>query len=81
VKPANALRQLQNLPRTLEDTYTRILQKVPPENEREFRTILMLLAFSARPMTIQEVAEATAVDLESHLFSPDERFGDAYDSK
>jgi hypothetical protein len=30
-------------------------------------------------MTIQEVAEATAVDLEAHIFSEDERFGDAYD--
>jgi hypothetical protein len=81
VKPANALRQLHNLPRTLEDTYTRILQKVPSDNEREFRSILMLLAFSVRPMTIQEVAEATAVDLELQSFCADERFGDAYDSE
>ena len=79
MKPANALRQLQNLPKTLEETYTRILQKVPSENQRELRSILMLLAFSARPMTIQEVAEATAVDLEAQSFSLDERFGDPYD--
>lgn len=79
VKPANALRQLENLPKDLEETYTRILQKVPSENEVELRSILMLLCFSTRPMTIQEVAEATAVNLEAQIFSQDERFGDPYD--
>lgn len=47
--------------------------------ESELRTILMLLAFSARPMTIQEVAEACAVNLEMSSFSEDERFSNAYD--
>ena len=79
VKPANALKQLHHLPKTLEGTYTRILQRVPPDNEREMRTILMLLTFSTRPLTIQEVAEATAVDLESQIFSEDERFTDPDD--
>jgi ankyrin repeat protein len=79
MKPANALKQLQNLPKDLAGTYTRIIQRVPEDNERELKTILMLLAFSARPMTIQEVAEATAVDLESQSFSADDRFGHAYD--
>ena len=39
----------------------------------------MLLAFSTRPMTIQEVAEATAVNVETQVFSVEERFPDAYD--
>jgi len=39
----------------------------------------MLLTFSTRPLTIQEVAEATAVDLESQIFSEDERFTDPDD--
>ena len=39
----------------------------------------MLLAFSDRPMTIQEVAEATAVNVETQMFSTEERFTDAYD--
>lgn len=39
----------------------------------------MLLAFSARPMTIQEIAEATAVNLEDGVFLTDNRFGHAYD--
>lgn len=49
------------------------------EYEREMRTVLMLLAFSVRPMTIQEVTEATAVDLEARSFDPDDRFPDPYD--
>jgi ankyrin repeat protein len=79
MKPANALKQLQNLPKDLAGTYTRILQRVPEEYEREMKTILMLLAFSTRPMTIQEIAEATAVDLESQSFSANDRFGHGYD--
>ncbi|KAG8820239.1 hypothetical protein FRC17_010213 [Serendipita sp. 399] len=79
LKPANALRELESLPKTLEETYSRILTKIPSVYERELKTILMLLAFSTRPMTIQEVAEATAVNLESRTFSTDERFPDPYD--
>lgn len=79
LKPSHALKQLHNLPKSLEGTYTRILQRVPSESEKEMRTILMLLAFSARPVTIQEVAEATAVDLELQKFSKEERFPDPYD--
>jgi ankyrin repeat protein len=74
LKSSNALKQLGNLPKTLEGTYTRILQKVPEDNEREMRTILMTLAFSVRPMTIDEVAEATAVNLETRSFSEADRF-------
>ncbi|KAG8823600.1 hypothetical protein FRC19_003481 [Serendipita sp. 401] len=79
LKPANALRELETLPKTLEETYSRILKRVPSVYEREMKSILLLLAFSTRPMTIQEVAEATAVNLENRSFSTDERFPDAYD--
>jgi hypothetical protein len=79
IKLANVLRQIHDPPKTLEDTYAGILQRVSSDNKREMRSILMLLTFSARPMTIKEVAEATAVDLETQTFSSDERFGDAYD--
>ncbi|KAF2793619.1 ankyrin, partial [Melanomma pulvis-pyrius CBS 109.77] len=69
--------KLSDLPRTLDSTYERIFQQMNPEYEREMRTILMLLACSVRPMTIQEVAEATAVDIEAQ--SLDDRFPDPYD--
>jgi ankyrin repeat protein len=79
LKPSNALKQLQNLPKTLEATYERILKRVPEEYEREMQTILTCLAFAVRPMTIQEVAEATAVDLEKQSFSTSDRFADPDD--
>ncbi|KAG8752573.1 hypothetical protein FRC14_006936 [Serendipita sp. 396] len=79
LKPANALRELEALPKTLDETYTRILKRIPSAYEREMRAILILLAFSNRPMTIQEVAEATAVNVENRSFSVDERFSDPYD--
>ncbi|KAG8752412.1 hypothetical protein FRC14_007053 [Serendipita sp. 396] len=42
--------------------YARILRQVLSAYEREMKAILVLLAFSRRPMTIQEVREATAVN-------------------
>ncbi|KAG8777724.1 hypothetical protein FRC15_011154 [Serendipita sp. 397] len=49
--------------------YARILRQVLSAYEREMKAILVLLAFSRRPMTIQEVREATAVNADSRLFS------------
>lgn len=74
MKPSNALKQIKNLPKTLEGTYARILRRVPEDLEREMRTILMTLAFSVRPMTIDEVAESTTVNLETQSFCQGERF-------
>ncbi|KIX02725.1 uncharacterized protein Z518_08667 [Rhinocladiella mackenziei CBS 650.93] len=79
LKPAAIPKALKSLPRGLYATYSRILEKVPDIYESEFRTILMLLAFSDRPMTIQEVAEATAVNLEQTSFFEVDRFPNAYD--
>ena len=71
--------ELKNLPESLEATYSRILAKVPTAHFNETKLLLMLLAFATRPMTLQEVAEATAVNLEMQHFSVDDRFLDAYD--
>ncbi|KAH7420282.1 ankyrin repeat-containing domain protein [Cadophora sp. MPI-SDFR-AT-0126] len=79
LKLPNIRKELNNLPKTLDATYARILNNVSSLYERELKTVLMLLAFSARPMTIQEVAEATAINLDIKKFTVDERFPDAYD--
>src|SRR4051794_22877859 len=55
LKLPNVRKELMNLPKTLDATYARILGTVPQMYQREMRTVLMLLAFSERPMTIQEV--------------------------
>ena len=46
---------LDNLPETLEETYERIFSSIPRHHLKQVKTIMTLLAFSTRPMTIQEV--------------------------
>ena len=63
-------RALAELPETLDDTYARILAKIPKRYRRVAHCALQLLAFSYRPLTVEEVAEATAVDYENDKFDP-----------
>jgi hypothetical protein len=67
------------LPKTLDAAYKRILENVDPIYQRELRTVLMFLVFSTRPLTLQEVAEATTVNLETQTFSIEDRFPDPLD--
>ncbi|KAK7711721.1 hypothetical protein SLS57_008014 [Botryosphaeria dothidea] len=56
--------RLASLPPSLEDVYERILLAIPPyERESSLRT-LEWVAFAARPVRINELAEALAVDLQ-----------------
>jgi hypothetical protein len=64
---------LQELPRTLDDTYNRILDNIPEEYRKEAICVMRLLAVSFRPLTIEEVAEATAVDVENEEFDTENR--------
>lgn len=72
-RQAGAVRKtLQNLPRTLDDTYDRILSSIPDETWQIARSALMLLTYSIRPLTLQELAEAMVVDFEEQRFDPNE---------
>jgi hypothetical protein len=79
LKLANLRLELGGLPKILDATYTRILKNVPSIHQREMRMIPEFLTFSTRPMTLQEVAEATTVNLEKQVFDIDDRFPDPYD--
>ena len=59
---------LADLPETLDDTYSRILQMIPKNYRKAAHTALQLLAVSFRPLTVEEVAEATAIDYEIEKF-------------
>jgi hypothetical protein len=61
---------LAELPETLDDTYARILEKIPKRYRKAAHCALQLLAVSQRPLTIEEVVEATAVDCENEQFDP-----------
>lgn len=49
---------LNDLPKTLDETYERVLQNMWRNSAEKARAILTWLLFSKRPLTLQEVAEA-----------------------
>jgi ankyrin repeat domain-containing protein 50 len=71
------LEALETLPKTLDDTYERILTSVEKDYQQEVRRALIWLAFSRRPLRIEELAEAAVVDSNlSPPFDPEERLHD-----
>ncbi|KAI9866190.1 MAG: hypothetical protein M1813_001751 [Trichoglossum hirsutum] len=54
---------LRSLPRTLDETYERILCSIDKDWIEEVRRILTLLCFSSRPLTVEELIDGVAVDL------------------
>ncbi|KAK2745548.1 hypothetical protein FQN57_003673 [Myotisia sp. PD_48] len=60
---------LQSLPRTLDETYERMLCNIDETMTVEAQRILTLICFSARPLTVAELIEGIAVDLKepAHL--------------
>ncbi|KAI9779285.1 MAG: hypothetical protein M1816_003625 [Peltula sp. TS41687] len=62
----SALEQaLKQLPKTLDETYDRIIRNIPEDRSEEARTLLQWLAFSDRPLSLEEAAEATVMRSES----------------
>ncbi|KAK8105277.1 F-box and WD domain-containing protein [Apiospora kogelbergensis] len=58
-------RELANLPRTLDATYARILLRVLPEHIPYITRLLQFLAYSERPLRLDEAVDALAVDTNS----------------
>lgn len=68
------MKALGSLPKTLDDTYERILCNIDQEHVQDALKVLIWLAFSARPLVVEEVAEATAITLDgSPSFNPTDR--------
>ena len=53
---------LASLPKTLDDTYARMLDSIPESHRHKATRILQLLAFSKRPLRIEETVDAVAVN-------------------
>ena len=71
---------LASLPKTLDDTYDRILCKIDEEYAQYALQILHWLAYSAQPLQIEEIVEVTAVDTENGpRFSEERRLSDPSD--
>jgi hypothetical protein len=76
-KSSTLLKALESLPKTLDDTYARILTNIEEGYQQEARRALIWLAFSQRPLCIEEVAEAAIVDAKlSPPFDLEERLHD-----
>jgi hypothetical protein len=73
-RQAGAVRKtLKNLPATLDDTDDRILSSIPDETWQIARSALMLLTYSLRPLTLEELAEAMVIDVKDQIFDPKEQ--------
>ena len=75
------LRQtLDSLPKTLDETYDRILCQIDPLFTREVLHILQWLTCSLRPLSLDEVAETVAFDVDSdHKFNVENRLAEPED--
>ncbi|OCK96816.1 uncharacterized protein K441DRAFT_656827 [Cenococcum geophilum 1.58] len=68
---------LASLPKTLDETYSRILHAIPSEHKQNAIRILQFLTFSERPLRIKEAVDAITVDTEGdRYFSPKYRMPD-----
>lgn len=65
---------LASLPKTLDETYARILANVPDEHKHHTTRILQFLTFSERPLRITEAVDVIAVEIEGvPRFRPKDR--------
>lgn len=67
--PKELRRALSSLPKTLDDTYARILYNINERHSADAFKILQWLVYSARPLLLEEVAEVAAVEIEKNIDS------------
>ena|SRR5438046_7708293 len=67
---------LKTLPETLDETYDRILSSIAKEDREDAKFVLQLLSVSFQPLSLEEVAEALAVNMENQRFEPENRLMD-----
>lgn len=70
---------LNKLPPTLDETYERILLGIDPEERDKAYAALQWLIFSARPLRLEELAEAVVIEPGANSFSPEDRMFDPHD--
>ncbi|EIM82435.1 uncharacterized protein STEHIDRAFT_141728 [Stereum hirsutum FP-91666 SS1] len=74
--PAKLLEALKTLPRTLDETYERTLMAIPEDDRAYAKRILLWLAFSLRPLTMNEAAETMTLTLHFDDMSQKPHFSD-----
>jgi hypothetical protein len=61
--PANLRHTLEELPKSLDETYKRILNEINNANQVHAYRLLQCLAVALRPLRVEELAEVLAFDL------------------
>ena len=61
--PSNLRRILEELPKSLDDTYKRILREINNANQVHAYQLLQCLTVASRPLRVEELAEVLAFDL------------------
>ena len=72
-------RLLNSLPQSLEETYERILRNVDSSSIEDAKRILSFLCFAPRPLTVKELIDGIAVEIESLRLNVGRRFQNAGD--
>lgn len=62
--PINFRTAFKTLPKTLDKIYVRILNKIPPNYERNATKFLQFFTFSERPLQFEKTVDINAVNLE-----------------
>jgi len=70
---------LKSLPRTLDETYDRILGSIEEQYRKAAHTALQWLAFSKRPLLLEEIVEVVAVVLGGSTGFVEDRLSDPHD--
>ncbi|KAI1129523.1 hypothetical protein F5Y10DRAFT_276704 [Nemania abortiva] len=69
---------LQSLPRSLDETYARMIENIVPQFRGRAWQMLILLCYAVRPLTNQEMMDALAIELgDNPRFNPARRIKDA----
>jgi ankyrin repeat protein len=61
----NVRRILEKLPKTLDETYERVLKNINEHNQEHARRLLHCLAVSVRPLRVEELAEVLSFDFDA----------------
>ena len=63
--PNNLRRMLEELPKSLDKTYQRILKEINNANQKQAHQLLQCLAVAQRPLRVEELAEVLALDVDA----------------
>ena len=67
-------RALKTLPKTLDETYERILSNIPDDYVEDVRRVLQCLICAFHPLDLREVADIVAIDSAEPYYHPDDRY-------